>query len=73
LPAFDARAEAAARVPLGSLEGVTIEPEGEALRALHAFLRARDKAGNWCGLQRVVTNDGNILWLCPEHARQHSV
>jgi hypothetical protein len=28
---------------------------------------------HWCGLQKVVTNDGNILWLCPEHAAFHGI
>jgi hypothetical protein len=25
------------------------------------------------GLQKVVTNDGNVLWLCAEHARFHGL
>jgi hypothetical protein len=44
-----------------------------ALRALHVFLREADKTQHWCGLQKVVTNDGNILWLCAEHARFHGI
>jgi hypothetical protein len=44
-----------------------------ALRALHVWLREVDKTQHWCGLQKVVTNDGNILWLCPEHAAFHGI
>lgn len=36
-------------------------------------LREVDKTQHWCGLKRVATNDGNILWLCAEHARFHEV
>jgi hypothetical protein len=32
-----------------------------------------DKSQHWCGLERVITNDGNILWLCHEHARFHGI
>ena len=39
----------------------------------HVFLREADKTQHWCGLQRVLTNDGNILWLCAEHARFHGI
>jgi len=46
---------------------------GPALRALHAFLREQDPAEKWAGLSRVVTNDGNILWLCDEHRKQYGV
>jgi hypothetical protein len=50
-----------------------VEAEGAALRALHVFLREVDKSQHWCDLKRVVTNDGNILWLCAEHARFHGI
>jgi GTPase SAR1 family protein len=49
------------------------EAQGSALRALHAFLHEVDPVKRWCGLQKVATNDGNILWLCPEHAELHSL
>lgn len=52
--------------------GAIVEPEAAALRALHTFLREQ-KSQHLCGLQRVVTNDGNVLWLCSEHAKFHSV
>jgi len=47
---------------------ITFDAQGAALRALHAFLKEIDPNEHWCGLKRVITNDGNILWLCPEHA-----
>ena len=44
---------------------------GPALRALYSFLKEKDKAQLWGGLQKVVTPDGNILWLCEMHARPY--
>ncbi len=41
---------------------------GPALRALYSFLKEKDKAQFWEGLQKVITPDGNILWLCEKHA-----
>ena len=46
---------------------------GPALRVLHSFLDEVDKQHYWGGLQRVETPDGNILWLCAEHARPYEV
>jgi hypothetical protein len=40
---------------------------------LHVFLRKVDKSQHWCGLDRVITNDDNILWLCHEHARFRAI
>ena len=53
--------------------GADVEAEGAALHALHVLLREVDKTQHWCGLKRVATNDGNILWLCAEHARFHGI
>jgi hypothetical protein len=61
------------RRELEAMLGTDVEAQGAALRALHVFLRDVDKTQRWCDLKRVVTNDGNILWLCPEHARFHEV
>ena len=72
-PEFAARTERSARHELDVVMGKEVEAEGAALRALHVFLREVDKTQHWCGLKRVVTNDGNILWLCAEHARFHEV
>ncbi len=49
------------------------QAEGAALRVLHSFLAEVDKSHYWGGLQRVPTEDGNILWLCGEHARPYAV
>ncbi len=46
---------------------------GPALRVLHSFLNKVDQEHYWSGLKRVVTPDGNILWLCAEHARPYEV
>jgi hypothetical protein len=46
---------------------------GPALRVLHSFLDKVDTHHYWSGLQRVETPDGNILWLCAEHARPYEV
>ncbi len=67
-------------VESGSLDAVEKELHvgrdqvvGPALRVLHSFLDEVDKAHYWNGLQRVVTPDGNILWLCAKHARPYEV
>jgi internalin A len=46
---------------------------GPALRALHSFLKEADPNQYWDGLQKVVTEDGNIFWLCEEHARPYQI
>lgn len=46
---------------------------GLALRALYDFLKEADPHQHWNGLQKVVTEDGNIFWLCEEHARPYQV
>lgn len=53
--------------------GRAFEVQGAALRALHTFLQETDPKRHWCGLRKVATNDGNLLWLCPEHARFHGI
>jgi internalin A len=50
-------------------EQVTIAP---ALRALYAFLKEKDSSQFWGGLQKVITPDGNILWLCEKHAHSYT-
>ncbi|WP_201377868.1 COR domain-containing protein [Ktedonobacter sp. SOSP1-85] len=44
---------------------------GPALRALYSFLKEKDKAQFWGGLQKVITPNGNILWLCEKHAQSY--
>lgn len=47
--------------------------EGAALRVLYSFLSEVDKSKHWGGLKRIATPDGNILWLCGEHAKTYEV
>jgi len=46
---------------------------GPALRALHNFLNEVDPSQLWGGLDKIVTPDGNILWLCDMHRQQYVV
>src|SRR6266700_1110097 len=46
---------------------------GPALRALHNFLNEVDPSQLWGGLDKIVTPDGNILWLCDKHRQQYVV
>jgi hypothetical protein len=32
-----------------------------------------DTGHHWGGLQRVVTNEGHILWLCDHHAQEYKL
>ncbi|MDM8532496.1 leucine-rich repeat domain-containing protein [Anaerolineales bacterium HSG25] len=45
---------------------------GPSLRALHALLNQVDSSHHWAGLTKVITKDGNILWLCDEHRGLYS-
>jgi hypothetical protein len=57
----------------GSYAGSWGQKSSAALRVLHNFLREADPRGYWDGLRRVITEDGNIFWLCEEHARPYRV
>jgi internalin A len=46
---------------------------GPALRFLHSFLKEVDQQQFWGGLEKVITLDGNILWLCTQHAHPYEV
>lgn len=46
---------------------------GPALRALQAFLKEIDTNEIWGGLHKILTPDGNILWLCEKHSKQYEV
>src|SRR6266571_199652 len=46
---------------------------GPALRALHNFINEVDPSQLWGGLDKIVTPDGNILWLCDKHRQQYVV
>ncbi|MEL6492998.1 MAG: COR domain-containing protein [Cyanobacteria bacterium J06621_3] len=43
---------------------------GSALRALHEFLKEKDKQKTWGHLSRIKTPEGDILWLCEHHKRE---
>jgi internalin A len=43
------------------------EVVGSALRVLCQFLNEADPFKKWAGLEKVITPEGNILWLCQEH------
>lgn len=64
---FDALSTAAPEPDLNHEQRVI----GPALRALHSFLKKADAACIWGGLQKTITPDGNILWLCAEHRKQY--
>ncbi|GCF11028.1 COR domain-containing protein [Dictyobacter arantiisoli] len=49
------------------------QAEGSALRALYGFLKTVDSDRSWGGLNKTITSDGNILWLCGEHRKQYDV
>jgi hypothetical protein len=61
-----------------SLKSLDTLPEGQqavgpALRAIYNFLKEADAEQVWGGLSRVLTPDGNILWLCETHRKQYEV
>lgn len=45
--------------------------DGSELRNIRQLLEDLDKTRKWGGLERVVTPEGHILWLCKEHAREY--
>jgi internalin A len=42
-----------------------------ALRVLYNFLKEVDPLEQWAGLHKIITPDGNILWLCHQHSQQY--
>lgn len=46
---------------------------GPGLRVLHSFLKEADPTQHWSDLDKIVTPDGNILWLCAEHRLPYEV
>jgi hypothetical protein len=51
--------------------GDDYQARGDSLKALRTFLDKQSDSPKWGGLKQVKTQDGNILWLCPEHAKLH--
>jgi small GTP-binding protein len=45
--------------------------KGAELRLIREILGQKDTSHHWGGLERVVTPEGHILWLCPEHAKEY--
>ncbi|MCP4351838.1 MAG: GTPase [Desulfobacterales bacterium] len=43
------------------------------LRLIRKILEDADPSGSWGGLERVVTPEGYILWLCPEHKAEYEI
>ena len=41
------------------------------LRALRKLLDEVDMKQEWGGLKKVLTPEGNYLWLCKEHAEEY--
>ena len=41
-------------------------------RSLYSVLHELDPSDHWAGLSRIPTPEGQILWLCHDHARQYS-
>lgn len=71
LPDFDAMDTVS---EIGSMKGsfaVEQHLEGAALRALLHFLDAADPSHHWHGLDKVLTPDGTILWVCEQHKREY--
>lgn len=54
-------------------EGIEViyATEGSELRNIRQLLEDLDKTRKWVGLERVVTPEGHILWLCKEHAKEY--
>jgi internalin A len=42
-----------------------------ALRLLYSLLNKLDPVHEWGGLSHVLTPDGTLLWLCPEHKKEY--
>ena len=45
---------------------------GSALRSLRHFLDEKDPQQHWGGLKRILTPEGDYLWLCEKHAREYA-
>ena len=40
-------------------------------RSLYAVLHELDPSSHWAGLSRIYTPEGDVLWLCRDHAEQY--
>ena len=72
LPAEIINPEDESKIRLAGRQGADLQAlEGAALRALHKYLVDEDPSQTWGGLSRVVTLDGNILWVCDSHKKEY--
>lgn len=46
---------------------------GAPLRAIRELLHEKDPKHDWGGLQKVLTPEGDYLWLCEHHAKQYRI
>ncbi|MEM6251278.1 MAG: COR domain-containing protein, partial [Cyanobacteria bacterium P01_D01_bin.156] len=69
------------KLPDGKSAEALIAPEddyelerlsGAPLRALRYFLDKQDPQQHWGGLKRVLTPEGDYLWLCEKHAEEYA-
>jgi hypothetical protein len=42
-------------------------------RAIYSLLHELDSSHHWSGLNRVLSPEDQILWLCGDHAQQYSI
>jgi hypothetical protein len=55
--------------PAGDLQQAQLDVD---YRALHAVLKQADPGEHWGGLSRITTPEGELLWLCREHAGHYT-
>lgn len=61
----------AGRGQQGPLESSGVRhARGEALRALRRILDELDPQHEWGGLEKILTSEGDYLWLCDQHRKQ---
>jgi len=66
-------------VPIGSQELYSLDNQGSYLnetigsdlRVLQKMLTTLDKINHWGGLEKVLTPEGNYLWLCKKHIKTY--
>jgi hypothetical protein len=61
---------AANTIPVGDLRHIQLDVD---YRALYTVLKQVDPSDHWGGLSRTYTPEGEVLWLCRDHAQQYSV
>ena len=57
------------RIPAEELRHIHLDVD---YRALYAVLKQVDPSEYWGGLNRIHTPEGELLWLCRDHAQQYS-